>query len=207
MGTVNGMKSLEEIATYYGTAKVPHGYMRIYEMFLQVWRTEHFRLLEIGVATGASMKTWRKYFKSAMINGVDKHLQYQSNDCILVEGDIVNPETQYKLRGKYSVIIDDGSHIASEQLEAFKGLWEMVEPNGLYFVEDLFTLYDPVWNPKKENIITFINSKMKNILTGGDSIQEVHYFGRNNINGILVLRKRGEEFRIQPLSEFKMIER
>jgi len=201
------MKTLKEIATYYGTAKVPHGYMEIYERYFNEWRNKKISLLEIGVATGASMRTWIEYFKKGHIVGVDKELQFESDKCELIEGDITHNNTLANISGEYHIIIDDGSHRANEQLEAVTGLWDMVMPGGYYVIEDLFTLYDQVWNPDQpRTIIDCIHDSMKNIITGGDSIQEVHYYGRNDINGILFLRKRYEEFRIQPLSEFNMNE-
>lgn len=200
--------TLEEIATHYGTAKVPHGYMPIYEKYFEPIRHNSITLLEIGVATGASIKTWSQYFTMASIIGVDKHLIYNSDECALIEGDASSIETISVLKSvKYNIIIDDGSHIAQEQLKSFEGLWDSVLPGGYYIIEDLFALYDPVWNNTEDNIINMISSRMKSILTGGDSIQEVHYYGRNDINGIMFLRKRNEEFRIQPLEEFNMTER
>lgn len=105
--------------------------------------------------------------------------------------------------GEFDIIIDDGSHIGTEQIATFNNLWPSLNPGGWYVVEDLFAAYDPVWNPEGPIFIDVIQSKMRSILVGGDDIQEVHWFGRNDINGILFLRKRHEPFRIQPLSEFQ----
>lgn len=206
------MRSLEEIATHYGTAKVPHGYMPIYEGFFEPLRSNKISLLEIGVATGASLRTWSKYFESGKIFGIDKHIQFNEsifNQWTTIEGDATKEEDLdfTSRQGPFDIIIDDGSHIANEQLSAFYGLWNALKLGGYYVVEDLFTLFDPVWNPgNPHTIIQEIQNRMGPILVGGDSIQEVHWFGRNDINGILFLRKRNEEFRIQPLEEFKMKE-
>lgn len=216
---------LEEIAIKYKTQKVPHGYMPIYEKFFSEYRHQHITLVEIGVAEGASIKTWAEYFTRANIIGIDaspplpyviigdpkkdnldvraiKMFECDTKDEQLFSECCDNISRWF---GWPSIIIDDASHIAGEQLAAFKKLWPILKPGGWYVIEDLFALYDQVWNPGKEwNIIDEIQSRMKSILVGGDEIQEVHWFGRNNINGIVFLRKRHEPYRIQPLEEFKM---
>jgi hypothetical protein len=58
-----------------GTDKVYlHGYHRFYESLLAPLRSKHgLRMLEIGVQSGRSMKTWAKYFEhAASIQGVEK---------------------------------------------------------------------------------------------------------------------------------------
>ncbi len=201
--------TLEEIAIKHKTQKVPHGYMPIYESFFETLRGKEITLVEVGVWQGASMKTWAEYFYNGRIIGLEKQVQWDSTDenievfhCDVADKDSVNECMAHR---KADIIIDDGSHIATEQLAAFVYLWPFLKKGGWYVVEDLFALYDPAWNKQNEwNIIDEINSRMKNILVGGDDIQEVHWFGRNNINGIVFLRKRYEDYRIQPLEEFNM---
>lgn len=202
-----GRISLEDIAKKYGTLKVQHGYMPIYERMFSFFRDQPVSLLEIGVHEGASLKTWNEYFVSQQtrILGIDKVITEKAK---ILMGPIYLEECDaskdfHLLAGEYDIIIDDGSHIAKEQLDSFYGLWEFLKPGGLYVVEDLFTLFDPIWNPSGPTILDEIEDRMGGILVGGDDIQEVHFFGRNDINGILFLRKRYEPFRIQPLSEFQ----
>lgn len=204
------MISLQEIAIKHKTAKVPHGFMTIYEQYFEILRNKEIVLIEIGVANGASMKTWGEYFINGKIYGIDSVIMYESENLntTILECDVKDENKLHNLAneiGKADIIIDDGSHIASEQLSAFKILWENLKNGGLYIVEDLFALYDPIWNdPSEPTIINLIQSRIKSILVGGDSIQEVHWYGRNNINGILFLRKRHEPYRIQPLGEFNL---
>jgi len=203
--------TLEEIGTKYGTLKVQHGFMPIYERFFEPLRDKPISLLEIGVHEGASIRTWREYFPSAQIIGVDKCItkvasSLYSDGCIMIMADASSSEfgqSDWIRDHKFNVVIDDGSHIQSEVMASFLGLWDSVKPGGWYVVEDLFAAYDKTWNPDGHPFIDHIQGRLKNILIGGDSIQEVHWFGRNDINGILFLRKRYEDFRIQPLSEFQ----
>lgn len=45
----------------------------IYPLFLEELRTKEFKLLEIGLDTGASLRTWLDYFPCAEVHGVDLH--------------------------------------------------------------------------------------------------------------------------------------
>lgn len=202
--------TLEEIGRKHGTLKVQHGFMPIYERFFEPLREQKINLLEIGVHEGASLKTWLEYFTNAHILGVDKDLKFPaSGEGHHIQTIQLDASKDYNWLidslgiHKYDIIIDDGSHIQSEVMASFQGLWDSVKPGGYYVVEDLFAAYDPVWNPDGHPFIDHIQSRLQNILIGGDSIQEIHWFGRNDINGILFLRKRYEDYRIQPLSEFQ----
>lgn len=203
--------TLEEIGRKHGTLKVQHGFMPIYERFFEPMKDEIGGLLEIGVHEGASLKTWEEYFTQASICGIDKHITEEASNAArthkritTMKSDATDPKEMEALRTwDWRIIIDDGSHIQSEVLASFNGLWESLIPGGYYVVEDLFAAYDKTWNPDGHTFIDMIQDRLKNILIGGDSIQEVHWFGRNDINGILFLRKRYEDFRIQPLSEFQ----
>ena len=90
------MKSLTEIANYYGTDKgtigpsvgwIAHNYTDIYESYLWRYRQASINLLEIGLGVtgqrwdaqivhgrnkgGASIKMWYDYFPNANIYGID----------------------------------------------------------------------------------------------------------------------------------------
>lgn len=198
--------SLEEIAKKHGTLKVQHGYMPIYEKFFELLRYDpDMVLLEIGIHEGASIRTWCEYF-DGIIHGVDVVVLPIAEEIgfrKMFQADASKDFVEMIEFGPYDIIIDDGSHIGAEQLGSFNGLWDSLKPGGYYVVEDLFASYDLTWNPLGSPFIDHIQSRLKNILIGGDDIQEIHWFGRNDINGILFLRKRYEAFRIQPLTEFQ----
>lgn len=185
------------------------GYMPIYEKFFESMRGNPImNLLEIGVHEGASLRMWADYFLvGSSILGVDmfltdKAIEGAGRDSYSLMG-CDGSRDFHMILGKWDIIIDDGSHIGTEQLGSFNGLWDSLKPGGYYVVEDLFASYDLTWNPQGSPFIDHIQSRLKNILIGGDDIQEIHWFGRNDINGILFLRKRYEAFRIQPLTEFQ----
>lgn len=144
------MGILNDIGLKYDTDKSSrfHHYLDFYE--------EHFpgrdfngRLLEIGVMDGFSMKTWREYYPEAEIIGIDifnKDHLYDAHWAVpksvqLLEMDGTDP-AQISTLGMFDIIIDDGSHLMSDQQNSFAHLYyNQLNPNGLYVIEDLWTSY------------------------------------------------------------------
>src|SRR5262249_13206725 len=73
--------SLDALAIRHSADKSSkvHGYTRVYEKHFGPIRNEPVVLLEIGVGSGASLRTWRDYFNRAQLYGLDmgdcKHLE------------------------------------------------------------------------------------------------------------------------------------
>ncbi|MDA9821055.1 hypothetical protein N9C56_00790 [Paracoccaceae bacterium] len=42
---------------------------------------------------------------------------------------------------KFDVILDDGSHVPEHQILTINKLWDLVEPGGIYIIEDIKTSY------------------------------------------------------------------
>ena len=57
--------TLDELGHKYGTDKASgsHDYLRWYEKFFQPIRYKSITFVEIGVASGASIKAWRIIFR------------------------------------------------------------------------------------------------------------------------------------------------
>lgn len=146
------MMTLTEIFDYYKTDKgsIGHGseihnYGLVYQDFFEPLRTTPISLLEIGVLTGNSLRSWRDYFENGDIFGVD-------NDpiCIFQEhriqtklADQSNPQTIVDAFDgrEYDIIIDDGSHESIHQQQTLKELFKYVKPGGYYIIEDLHCPY------------------------------------------------------------------
>ena len=43
--------------------------------------------------------------------------------------------------GGLDIVIDDGSHVASDQIASFKTLFPLLAPDGVYIIEDLHAAY------------------------------------------------------------------
>jgi Flp pilus assembly protein TadD len=117
-------------------------YLRHYEDLFRQWRDAPINVMEIGVASGASLGVWRACFRSATIVGVDidPTCARFAGDRVVVEiGSQVDPEFLRRVTAKYppTVIIDDGSHLTDHIIFSFEHLFPTLQPNGLYVVEDL----------------------------------------------------------------------
>jgi len=123
-------------------------YLPIYERHLARYLGSAVRLLEIGVYQGGSLQLWRKYFgPSAIIFGIDVNPRCRAVDdpgvCIRI-GSQADPKflkSVIREMGRVDIVIDDGSHLASEQRVCFQTLFPLLAPNGVYIVEDLHTSY------------------------------------------------------------------
>lgn len=134
----------------------PHSYCAHYEHHLKHLRARPIRLLEIGVggyknptSGGASLRMWKEYFPLATIVGVDivDKTALAEDRIHIVQGDQGNPRFLQELGsslGPFDVIIDDGSHHATDVLCSLRHLFPFVRgEEGLYVVEDLQTGYWP----------------------------------------------------------------
>jgi hypothetical protein len=143
---MNALEKLQSIK-HYRTDKYSMGYYPDYCFHFDRVRLEIKVILEIGVYRGASLELWRDYFPNAVIVGVDSFLgkaNYESSDPrICVErGDVTDPKLINYLVGKYGgfdIVIDDGSHLASQMKQSFSLLWPYTKM--IYCIDDLGTQY------------------------------------------------------------------
>lgn len=155
------MKTLDEIAIHYQTDKAsqfsrtyakPHDYCRHLERFFEPMRDKPIKLVEIGVGSGESIRTWLEYFRNefAQVFGVD--LNANTNEWntptskpdpryTFVHGDQSSKvfwASFIKMRGAdWDVIDDDGSHLSSHITTTFYALWPHMKSGGVYIMEDL----------------------------------------------------------------------
>lgn len=140
---------LNDLAVKYNTDKRrnKHGYVDTYIRHFEGLTIES--LLEIGVYHGGSHKMWADYFPSAKIYGVDIELQskrYESNRIqidILDQGDKTALSEYAVKNGGWDIVIDDGSHMCSHQIDSFKSLWKHLKYGGYYVIEDTMTSFWP----------------------------------------------------------------
>jgi hypothetical protein len=129
-----------------------HGYQRFYYPLLKDKQDHALRMLEIGVESGKSMKIWQEYFKNAdHIYGIgydnfQKQYKEKVNDnTTIFMGDQSDKVFLSKFiedsGGKFDLIIDDGSHVPSHIQISFEKLWDCVNEDGLYIIEDIETSY------------------------------------------------------------------
>jgi len=138
-------------------------YFPIYHHHLRPWHGQNVVFLEFGVSHGGSLQMWKKYFGSdSTIIGVDidPRCMALEEDRVLVR--IGDQEDRGFLRelvsefAHFDIVLDDGGHTMSQQINTFEEIFSAVRPNGLYIVEDLLTSYRPNYNGGLRKPGTFI---------------------------------------------------
>lgn len=139
------MNTLQEIGLKHGTDKATtHFYMDNYEKHLSSWRDKEFTLLELGVAGGSSIRTWREYFPNAHVFGIDNN-----PDCA-GEGIFIGSVTDETFMqsvldqiGEVSILIEDSSHIGWDMIKIFEFMFPKIKSGGYFFLEDTHVIYSP----------------------------------------------------------------
>lgn len=127
-----------------------HDYLGFYQQIFDQFVTERpVKLMEIGVANGASMWIFREYFKDYKFTGIDIeptfHQQMEYQQELIKDSDIEfrwqsnseNPQTYQNLDNDYDIIIDDGCHNPWTQLKTFELAYPHLKIGGVYIIEDL----------------------------------------------------------------------
>lgn len=167
----NNLEILNEIYEKYknqighGDKGTAHSYIETYENLFYKYKNKNINLLEIGVFAGLSIKMWSEYFENGNIFGVDIDLKNCETDTFsyknvnLFEFDIINEDKIKNIfKGKkFDIIIDDGSHILSDQIQSFIILENYMNEGGIYVIEDIKNI-DTVFYKFKE-----LNSKCEPI--------------------------------------------
>jgi len=119
-----------------GDKGTQHSYIEIY--------SEHIgpntdSLLEIGVYKGQSIAMWSEYLPHATVIGLDIDIPRISYDVDVRKADATDPVAVERALGDmtFEVIIDDGSHRLTDQVNSFHLLWDRVKQGGSYFIEDI----------------------------------------------------------------------
>ena len=141
---------LNDLFLFYGTDKSSHshGFSKFYIKHLNRFKNKKINILEIGAATGASASAFAHYFKKSKIYCVDINLTLVKYESKKINYFGINSSDKKKLlnlieklKNKFSIknfdiIIDDGSHILSDQLKALNFFFNKINKNGFYIIED-----------------------------------------------------------------------
>ena len=147
------MKNLNDIYLEVGTGPdgwgdkgTAHSYIEEYERLLSPYRDKNITLLEIGIQLGHSIQMWKKYFTNSSIYGVDirdinhKHL-LDNPDYNIITHDATKSSFLEEVTGvTFDIIIDDGSHRFEDQISSFNLLKPLMNPGGIYIIEDVANL-------------------------------------------------------------------
>jgi len=148
--------NLFEIGKKYPTNKNISGFVSIYESYFSDLRNQKINILEIGVDNGDSLRLWRDYFSNANICGIDivkKDFMIDNVDIICGDqSDIEFLSSVIEKYKKFDIIIDDGSHVSKHIIKSFNYLFDHLNKDGLYVVEDLQTSYFPRYGGNRLNL-------------------------------------------------------
>jgi len=160
------MEPLRNLFLRYGTDKEMNGYTPYYERLFESARHKKVRLAEIGIGTlipnapssmvgygeanyrtGASLMAWRDFFdhpesevhgfdiaSDTQITGEDRvttHLLNSTDRAAVDQFLAAHPE-------QFDIIVDDGCHRDTSQLETVRNLWRALKPGGYYVIEDIY---------------------------------------------------------------------
>lgn len=121
-------------------------YLDIYDLYFSKYKNNEISMLEIGIRDGASLRTFRDYFRKGKIIGLDinpetafedkrikTYIGSQSSSKIIDTIFLENPNI--------SIVLDDGSHVNELTIASFNLIFERLPSGSLYIIEDLACSY------------------------------------------------------------------
>ena len=169
-----------------------HHYFEVYERYFGRFRHSSPTVLEIGVQGGGSLEMWREYFgESARIYGIDTNPGAKRNEDIATKIYIGDQADRNFLRdvrrdiGSADIVIDDGGHVASQQITSFEELYSLLSETGVYLVEDTHTaLWGHRFNDRSDgqNILTFAAARCAQLMEwSGLEVNFYQMMGEQNV--------------------------
>ena len=206
------METLSAIASRHKTDKVTHGYCERYELYLSPMRKTVERVLEIGIAGGASLRMWRDYFPAVKtVLGVDHNKE--SCEGVAADegitplfGDATKAETWKQIKdgwgNNFDLIVDDGYHTTANIIQTFQLAFPLVGAGKLYAIEDLHASYLSDYNRDNalvglradDNAVGWLKAFVDDVNERGNgqsgiqtfsSIESVHFH-----KSLVIIRKR-----------------
>lgn len=201
------MKTLDQIAVEMGADKGSshhvkgHDYARHYDAAFSHIRSHPIKVLEIGVGSAESMRTWLEYFPNAVVLGLD--IVHDTNLWNTPGG---KPHPRYtfsyidqssepewgKLIEEYGsdwdIVVDDGGHSSQQIITTFKKMWPHVKRGGFYAIEDLGCAYSSLeffCTPGWQNHMDFIKDMLDQINRGQNDIDRLQFS-----NELVILQKK-----------------
>ena len=144
------MATIEELF-YKGTGRRSnkwHHYLEVYDRFFGKFVGAPVTYLEVGIDKGGSLMIMRDFLgPQARIIGADLNPECAS---LRDEGFEIHIGSQSDAQfisqiaescGPFDMIVDDGGHVADQQLVTFLTLFPKLKYGGVYVVEDLHTCF------------------------------------------------------------------
>lgn len=145
--------SLSELGKIYKTDKTDQwhsfagkSYLDVYSIYLEPFKEDPVTFLEIGIKGGASLRTFRDYFKKGTILGLDinPEVAFTEDRITTYIGSQSSAEIIEKIftdHPEISIVLDDGSHVNELTIASFNLIFDRLPAGSLYIIEDLYCSY------------------------------------------------------------------
>ncbi len=170
--------SLRDLAVQHSVGHDPQtklaapGIYELYDHYFAALREKQVALLELGVSSGESLKTFATYFTNGTVVGIDiedRGIDFSSYPNVRFE--ICDQRDRARLSvvcgthapHGFDIIIDDASHYGTWSLLSYNALFPFLRPGGLYIVEDWATGYWTDW-PDGGRFEQFTPSEQNDVL-------------------------------------------
>lgn len=144
-----------------------YGYAAVYDQIIRDFRSRKLcspTIVEIGVAAGGGLETWRQLFPEARIIGIDlspkpKVMEAEGYEILTLDMGI---ERSWATLGEYlghgaDLIVDDGGHTNVQQLSALAHGFDLLVESGYLVIEDLHASFLPnYFNPSRYSTWSFL---------------------------------------------------
>lgn len=124
-----------------------HFYIDVYDSIFSQFKDTPIQLMELGIASGASLLMWAQFFTKGNIIGFDiveplrkDYLETLPNVSMIFGDAYDEDNANYLIQNlsKQDVFIEDGSHDIDKQIIALHKYHQLVKPGGYYICEDMY---------------------------------------------------------------------
>jgi hypothetical protein len=119
-------------------------YFDIYERHFSKFVGKEVHIVEVGVYSGGSLKMWHNYFgDKCHVYGVDILQEceaYEEENTKIFIGDQESRDFWRDLKRsvpRVDILIDDGGHLAEQQIVTLEEILPHLSPGGVYMCEDI----------------------------------------------------------------------
>ena len=163
------IEEFRRIAIKHRTDKATsHDYHNMYGTLLGPMRDQNVSLLEIGLGCtmaygpGKSIPVWREFLPFVKLSILEYDGSCAEKFRNRVEQLFVGDQSDFNVLrdvangGPYDVVVDDGGHQVSHQINSLIGLWPVLKSGGVYFIEDLYLYHVKGFNDPNKSTFDWI---------------------------------------------------
>jgi hypothetical protein len=119
-------------------------YFDIYDRHFSKYVGKEVHIVEVGIYSGGSLKMWKSYFgDKCKIYGIDiqkECMQYEDDNVKIFIGDQESRDFWKSFKEKVprvDILVDDGGHLAEQQIATLEEILPHISPGGVYLCEDV----------------------------------------------------------------------